>query len=498
MDFISIMKKLNSSAKFSKMLLIKTTKRTKLLEAKSEKVKFEMYSLSYFYIILLIGILSNILFLIIILKKKINVIKSSKNVKQPFLCLLIAIIIGDIFYLLSELNEWLLSNNIYNSINGVCQLLSYIFNYFLALHECHLITANIFIIHFLFLNEKKMILNNDRLSSSMTDQSIGGLKRKSSNHLHVRTTSIFESPKFSVVSSDPNSENRSSFSSIKRNTEFRLKRKRTRSEISIKNIQSELKTKNYSTLIFYEKVFMSFYSFIFMYMLSFFFWIQQVNIYKIPSNYNSEKIVIINISLCEANKIYLNFTNYYIIMFNFIRILVIIFTLVVSILYLKKYNNYFIDFLKNTFDVSSTVESKHKRIFFKTSSIDFYSPAAEIEFNLDASTQRNFQRHSLHIRFVQFYSIMAIFYSLFKIFRVIFQLIFYINVVRNNYSINFQAILNLATSNLLDKKLLPVDIKFQYHESIAHSMEIIAHSFKLFLYIFVSVHYRCFLKTNRK
>jgi hypothetical protein len=507
MAFESIMKKLNKSGKFSNKIF---TKPPNLFEIKSETVKFEIYSLSYLYIVLLIGILSNLLFLIIILKKKNEkiCIKSLNKVKQPILSLVIAIIIGDIFYLFNELNEWLLSNNIYYSINGVCQLLSYIFNYFLVLNECHFITANIFLINYFCFKKTKIILNEDRLNSSLTERLSSISKRKDSNHLQVEAISVFESPKYTNISSvsvDQIYEFRNSFSSFLKRKESRLQRNRTRSEISIKMIKSELKKLNYSKLVFYEKVIISFYSFIFMYLLSFFFWIQQVYNYKIPSNYNSNRIVIISISLCEANKMYINFINYYKIIFNIIRIVILIITFAISILYVKKFNNYFINFMWKTFKKPWISEAKNKNIFLKTLSIDSYSSTAinlKIDYNLnDNLKQKNLLRHSLHVKFVQFYSIMAIFYSLFKIFPVIFQLVSLFDEVKynrkNNSIIYLQTILNFATRNLLDqldKKLMPQNIKFQYYDAIAHFMEIIAHSCKFYLFILVSYHFIFFFK----
>lgn len=511
MNSLTFLSLKNSSKNFSKNFLSHSANIMK--EKDGDIVNFNLYSCSFLYIFISIGLLSNIMFIISLNTKFVPTCirlngrrRPTDNFQQPIIYIIIAITIGDIFYLLNELNNWLLANNFYNEINGLCQLFTYMFNYFHALNECHFIAANFILIHFLCLNENHIMLwNNRRFSLNSSDES-----------------SLFERPDMTTINCERRWNNLS-LRSIKTNKRNYLNKRNTRrktdldlSDTKWTKMKLQLHKINYENLLFYEKIVLLIYSLVLMYLLSWFFWIQEVRVYKIPK-YAFNKVFILDFTVCEAVKTARHFLNYYLIIFNFTRLFVSIFSLIVAIFFIKKFNNFLVYFLrktfKNSFFISKSMEREGKKkkktieSFFKLSCIDYNSTStlmpATSEVILDCSSYSSLKQMKLknNLKFLQFYSIMTIFYSTCVIFNIIFESINRVNAAINDNTdsmINLNLVVNLSIENVLDKKFSPsIAIKYKYYEAFAHSMEIIARSAKFYIYVLFSVHLRCFFRREK-
>ena len=119
----------------------------------------------------------------------------------------------------------------------------------------------------------------------------------------------------------------------------------------------------------------------------------------------------------------------------------------------------------------------------------------------------------MNLKFVQFYSIFAFVYSIFLFARVSIELMngiiaakvgdghFEDNDINNGIFGNslstskFESLFS-QLDDVIKTQTEPV-IKYKYYESIAHFMEILAHSCKLCIYGCISVHLRFFC-TRRK
>ena len=462
-------------------------------EKSIENVVFNLYSVSYFYVFILIGILSNIVFFVILnnYRKKFawkHNKKSNGSMHQPLILILMTVVIGDIFYLLNELNEWLLANNLYVSINGLCQFLTYIFNYFVALNECHLAAANVFLIHFLCAKENQLLLQNESCSS---ETQFKFLKSESENLCSLVEVSCSENSSFPLRSADLNETKRI----------FRGKaRKRRFNESDFRKVRLDGKNLDsnsikHSSLVIYEKLLILFYSFILMYLLSFFFWIKEVKVYKILI-YNSNKPYVSSRSVCEADKLTSRFLNYYLILFNFVRFLVLIFSFIVSILYIKKFYYYSANFLQKTLQKSMDEDegqtNKNTSLFFKRLCLDFKSVSAPSPAEL---LKRKLVNHSFHLQLLQYYSIMTILYSMSVVCKIVYEIINHIGVALDSDSNSMNNLKSIANvENSYYKKFSSIEINYLYRESIVHLMEVIAHSNRFYVYILVIVHFKFFFK----
>jgi hypothetical protein len=136
---------------------------------------------------------------------------------------------------------------------------------------------------------------------------------------------------------------------------------------------------------------------------------------------------------------------------------------------------------------------------------------------------KKLRNHNTNLKFVHFYSLSVIIYTLFVIVNVIFDLLNRIDAIKlqvnKNYmnddighgtgylasshehvTVSSQAFSIGNLFSLLDnlnKKESASIVKFEYYEQIAHFMEILAHSSKFYIYSLVSVHLRCFCSRNK-
>jgi hypothetical protein len=510
----------------STKILLKETKET---TPTIEKLTFDIYSLSIVPIMAIIGILSNITFLIVLNYNKKNETYHGKylKVKQPLRYLTIAITISDIVYLLNEINEWSLVKyryNHYTSINGICQLYAYLINYFFVLNECHLITANFILLHFLYLKRNSVILQDFVCiyNSNLV---------KISNSTQNSSPSPTLTPPPPSIIIDDGKQQQQAIDSIQSPSNLQNLFKTNNFSYRRRNSVAELNLINYSNFVFYEKIVIIFYSFFIMYLLSFFVWIQTVKTYKLPTSTSS---MILNYSMCETSKFARDFLNHFLIIFNLVRLLTLLFGFIIACFYIKKLNNFLINFLCNTFKMSlesysSSSSSNFKQYlpcFIQCKFIDYNSiiqnndssdiTKTEILVSNKDFSDKKLRNHNTNLKFVHFYSLSVIIYTLFVIVNVIFDLLNRIDAIKlqvnKNYmnddvghgylasshehvTVSSQAFSIGNLFSLLDnlnKKESASIVKYEYYEPIAHFMEILAHSSKFYIYSLVSVHLRCF------
>ncbi len=100
--------------------------------------------------ILLIGLSSNIVFLIMVIK---NNSKKEFSAQKPIRFLLIGMLISDIMYFASSINTFFVQTlklPDINSYNIICQFNSYVSNYFIVLNECFMLIADYILFLLLF------------------------------------------------------------------------------------------------------------------------------------------------------------------------------------------------------------------------------------------------------------------------------------------------------------------------------------------------------------
>lgn len=229
------------------------------------------------------GIILNLIFIFIILKRrKTSKLKSNK----PFRFILITILICDLWYLIDHINIWyhsLANRSDLTSFNGICQFHSYFSSFFTFLNEIQMLIGGILLIRF--------VSNTTKTSSDIYNSFI----ENSNNNTRDDSTTAKSSGEFGPEELDSvNSNIKLNYSCLRKNEQNNKKMEyliNSNNVTSLKWSKSGFKImvnvldhfRNKKETIYYDMLlkekFVTWLSvFLCMYMLSFTLWIKVINI----------------------------------------------------------------------------------------------------------------------------------------------------------------------------------------------------------------------------
>lgn len=494
------------------------------------------------------GIFFNVcLYIIIYKQKKTKLLESTK----PLRYFLMVILLSDTWYLIDKVNLWSFSfskKNSLNTINFVCQFISY-FNYFIPiLLEFSMLTADSILISLVMKSRKfskSANIYNDFLNKQCDT------KKFSKNQKHYSMAeSVLISKRdikarpLNLLKCDTKKENELDLKLKKPNTieEIRYSLIATNS-VDSKSIDSEQpgyepkpfiklienyrfkREDAYYSIFLKEKFFLILNIFVWMYLLSFIFWIKGLtdlnskSILKMPNATSTEPLG----SICSTLVYYQKLASILNMFLSCLKILTIFMNIFSSVLFHLQFRHEYILSLKSTFrknyEITKFKMLNFKNIYFFYSTKRFWSDYNDL--NSPKIQTKYYILHYKHFHFVRHYALSTFIYSLLVSFSVFNQFRdnlkqlkhFYFNntefPIKLAFSKNFSTLSNNQNkemNNLFFLKfsnesqpvfLIDEFIKLNNYDSfliVSEYFEYLAHSIKFLLYIFFSVHFKFYIK----
>ena len=457
-------------------------------------------------VILVLGLLSNITFLVIILTK--NEEKTFKST-MPLRHLLVGMLIGDLTFLLSNLNSNMIAAIEFpdlTSYNIICQLTSYLINYFAVLTECFMLAAD-FILLFILFKPKPARLN---VYTSFIDLSKTNVKRLSSIRIRAAAPQVRETWRFSKLFA-------------KKHTVL------IKSAYDKKNI--------YSSIVTTEKFCILVFGLACLYLLSFILWTRGVRSFDLMDRkYHNESLIFYDdfvSNICKTYAFADKFFWLYQIVFHVFRLITLLVNIAVAVIYCVKFRGEYLRILLNTFKRNENDLPHSKTIRLKSFDINYSTQlsiiyhenkraAAALTSN-ETTRHNNLQLHYNHLLFINHYALFVLVYSVIMLPIVCIKL-YVLNATPKLNIVDQSKQIDLASSDLefLLNEVVTNDTmlfsKFFYEDdesseasskllndleqanlgdnSLLNILLKVAYSCKLFVYLIFSSHLKLSIKTR--
>ena len=460
--------------------------------------------------ILVLGLMSNIAFLIIILRK--NEQKRFKST-MPLRHLLIGMLIGDLTFLLSNFNSNLIALIEFpdlTSYNIICQLTSYLINYFAVLTECFMLAAD-FILVFILFKPKPARVN---AYTSFIDLSKTKIKKLSSIKIKAAIPQVKDNSRLSKFFAQKHTA-------------------LVKSAYEKKNI--------YSSIVTTEKFCILVFGLACLYLLSFILWTRGVRSFDLTDRkYHNESLIFYDdfvSNICKTYAFADKFFWLYQIVFHVFRLITLFINIGVAVIYCIKFRGEYLRILLNTFKRNRDVADwpNVKTIRFKSLDINYSTQLSIIYHKRDAAAvsskenarHNNLQLHYKHLLFINHYALFVFVYSMIML-PIVFIKLYALNATPKLNIVDQSKQIHLASSDLefLLSEVTTNDTmlfsKFFYEDddssdasikllgdleqanlgdnSLLNIMLKVAYSCKLFVYLIFSSHLKLSFKTklNRK
>lgn len=324
--------------------------------------------------------------------------------------------IGDIWFFLSNLY------NILNmpDLNIICQLNSYLSNYFTALSECSMLAADYVLLWILYLasylSKKNKYAIDELKPMRKTNESAikyknKYLKRCNQSQPTTTTNNLIKKKK------------------LKKN----FKEKFLQNSLFLIDTFRQRKIDYYSKITNREGFLVILFVFVCLYSLSFILWTHGVyakdekDHYKLAnlSDINFQESSIEPIKKCSEFVFAKNFMSIYSISIGLFRFICIFCNVTTSVLYHIKFRSHIFILLSNKFNHNE--KEKLKSYNYKQFHLFYSTECTKLNYNKKAEqnddetkSRENYKLHSMHLLFVQLYAIFAFIYS-FLIFPIILK-----------------------------------------------------------------------------
>jgi hypothetical protein len=286
----------------------------------------------------------------------------------------------------------------------------------------------------------------------------------------------------------------------------------------------------YVSIVNLEKFLVILFSFIWLYLLSFILWTEGVNNYNLDL-FRSNRTVILNdeldnyaSSVCNTFEFAVKFISLFQIIFSFVRLVVLVVNIVVGLLYIFRFRCDHLETICNTF--RKEISGFEKKRFTLKNWIIYYSTEQNVIDNKLAKfghINKIIQLHYEHLKFINFYAIFVLFYSVLLFPGYILRFDHLLTKINNkikdgpsNMNVNLwnlkslinnskaNASLDLFSVALFDEQYSMINltasdlflsndhIEINYKEFYKRLAENLAHSSKFIIYFLFSKHFKFF------